>query len=133
VQPLFVTANAIVGLLWGLALIFVLIRLRTNSPAGLRRKKIQHIKAGLAALEKCSEAEFTARAMDCLLEALDTRLNPLNAGALISTLAIDEESKAELANLLAHDAESKYSASRSKAPDRNERAKILSALKKIPA
>jgi hypothetical protein len=48
-------------------------------------------------------------------------------------LKVDEETKAVLTNLLARDAESKYSAGGVQAIDRDARSHILSALKKIVA
>jgi hypothetical protein len=69
----------------------------------------------------------------CLISALDTESNPLLAGALVSSLAVDDQTKAQLANLLSLDEELKYSVGGAKAPDRDTRAKILSALKKVPA
>jgi hypothetical protein len=51
----------------------------------------------------------------------------------VNGLAVDDQTKAQLANLLSRDEELKYSVGVSKDPDRDTRAKILSALKKIPA
>jgi hypothetical protein len=98
-----------------------------------RPKAIYQLKADLARLESCPENEFTSRAVACLLTALDTESNPLEAGALVDGLAVDDQTKAQLANLLSRDEELKYSVGVSKAPDRDARAKILSALKKISA
>ena len=133
VHPAFLMANAALGVIWILALLVIVIRRQAASPAGLRRKKIQRLKADLARLESCPENEFTSRAVACLLTALDTESNPLEAGALVDGLAVDDQTKAQLANLLSRDEELKYSVGLSKAPDRDTRAKILSALKKIPA
>ncbi|MEI8294601.1 MAG: BatD family protein [bacterium] len=132
VHPAFLWANAGLGLVWLLALAFILLRLRADSPAGLRRKKSHRIKASLQALESCPDNEFTSRAVECLLVAIGSESNPLNAGALIPALAIDDEAKAGLGNLLARDAESKYSANGFRPPDRDARTKIVTALKKIP-
>jgi len=133
VHPAFLMANAALGVIWILALLVIVIRRQAASPAGLRRKKIQRLKADLARLESCPENEFTSRAVACLLTALDTESNPLEAGALVDGLAVDDQTKAQLANLLCRDEELKYSVGGTKAPDRDTRAKILSALKKIPA
>ena len=133
VHPAFLMANASLGVIWILALLVIVIRRQAASPAGLRRKKIQRLKADLARLESCPENEFTSRAVACLLTALDTESNPLEAGALVAGLAVDDQTKAQLANLLSRDEELKYSVGGTTAPDRDTRAKILSALKKIPA
>ncbi len=133
VHPAFLMANAALGVIWILALLVIVFRRQAASPAGLRRKKIQRLKADLARLESCPENEFTSRAVACLLTALDTESNPLEAGALVVGLAVDDQTKAQLANLLSRDEELKYSVGGTKAPDRDTRAKILSALKKIPA
>jgi hypothetical protein len=133
VHPAFLMANAALGVIWILALLVIVFRRQAASPAGLRRKKIQRLKADLARLESCPENEFTSRAVACLLTALDTESNPLEAGALVVGLAVDDQTKAQLANLLFRDEELKYSVGGTKAPDRDTRAKILSALKKIPA
>jgi hypothetical protein len=133
VHPAFLMANAALGVIWILALLVIVFRRQAASPAGLRRKKIQRLKADLARLESCPENEFTSRAVACLLTALDTESNPLEAGALVFGLAVDDQTKAQLANLLFRDEELKYSVGGTKAPDRDTRAKILSALKKIPA
>ena len=133
VHPAFLMANAALGVIWILALLVIVMRRQAASPAGLRRKKIQKLKADLARLESCPENEFTSRAVACLLTALDTESNPLEAGALMVGLAVDDQTKAQLANLLSCDEELKYSVGGTKAPDRDTRAKILSALKTIPA
>jgi len=133
VHPAFLIANASLAVIWILFLLVILIRRQAASPSGLRRKKIQRIKAALAVLESCPEKEFTSRAVACLLTALDTESNPLAAGALLVSLAVDDQTKAQLANLLSRDEELKYSVGGAMVPDRDTRTKILSALKKIPA
>jgi hypothetical protein len=133
VHPAFLIANASLGVIWILVLLVILIRRQSASPSGLRRKKIQNLKAAFTGLESCPEKEFTSRAVACLISALDTESNPLLAGALVSSLAVDDQTKAQLANLLSLDEELKYSVGGAKAPDRDTRAKILSALKKVPA
>jgi hypothetical protein len=133
VHPAFLIANASLGVIWILVLLVILIRRQSASPSGLRRKKIQRLKAVLTGLESCPEKEFTSRAVACLLDALDTESNPLLAGALVSVLAVDDQTKAQLANLLSLDEELKYSVGGAKAPDRDTREKILSALKKFTA
>jgi hypothetical protein len=133
VHPAFLIANASLGVIWILALLVLMIRRQAASPAGLRRKKIQRLKADLARLESCPENEFTSRAVACLLTALDTESNPLEAGALVAGLAVDDQTKAQLANLLSRDEELKYSVGGAKSLDRDTREKILSALKTIPA
>jgi hypothetical protein len=126
-------ANASLGVIWILALLVIMIRRQAASPAGLRREKIHRLKADLARLESCPENEFTSRAVACLLTALDTESNPLEAGALVAGLAVDDQTKAQLANLLSRDEELKYSVGGAKSLDRDTRAKILLALKTIPA
>lgn len=133
VHPAFLVANASLGVIWILALLAILSRRHAASPAGLRREKIQKLKSNLAHLESCPEKEFISRAVACLLTALDTESNPLEAGALVSRLAVDDQTKAELTNLLSRDEELKYSVTGTQALDRDTRAKILSALKTIPA
>jgi hypothetical protein len=132
-HPAFLIVNASLGVIWILALLVILARRQAASPSGLRRKKIQRFKAALSGLESCPEKEFTSRAVACLLTALDTESNPLEAGALVVGLAVDDQTKAQLANLLSSDEELKYSVGGAKLPDRDTRTKILSALKKIPA
>ena len=133
IHPAFLMVNGILGMVWIFLSLVIMIRRRAASPAGLRRKKIQKFKAGLARLESCSENEFTPLAAACLLTALDTESNPLEAVNLVSRLAVDDQTKAQLANLLSREDELKYSVGRGKALDRDTREKILSALKKIPA
>jgi hypothetical protein len=133
VHPAFLIANASLGVIWILVLLVLLIRRQAASPSGLRRKKIQRLKAALTSLESCPEKEFTSRAVACLLTALDTESNPLAAGSLVARLALDDQTRAHLSNLLSLNEELKYSFGGAKFPDRDTRAKILSALKKIPA
>jgi hypothetical protein len=125
-------ANAAIGLLWILSLVMILIRRQATSPSGLRRKKIQRLKAALASLESSPENEFTPLAVACLLTALDTDSRPLEAAVLLAKLSVDAEIKAALINLLSLDEESKYSTGGGKVPDQETRKNILSALKKIP-
>jgi hypothetical protein len=133
IHPAFLMANAALGVLWVIGLLLLLLRRRAVSPAGLRRKKIQKLKSYLSTLESCSDSEFIPLAVRCLLTALDTESHPLNAGSLVDKLKVDEETKSVLANLLARDEESKYSAGGAQAIDRHARSLILSALKKIVA
>jgi hypothetical protein len=133
VHPAFLIANASLGMIWILVLLVLLIRRQAASPSGLRRKKIQRLKAALTSLESCPEKEFTSRAVACLLTALDTESNPLAAGSLVARLTLDDQTRAHLSNLLSLNEELKYSFGGAKFPDRDTRAKILSALKKIPA
>jgi hypothetical protein len=133
VHPAFLIANASLGVIWILVLLMILIRRQAASPSGLRRKKIQRLKAALTGLESCPEKEFTSRAVACLLTALGTESNPLEADALVARLAVDDQTKSQLANLLSLDEELNYSVGGAKVPDRDTRAKILSALKTIPA
>ena len=132
VHPAFILANAAIGVIWFLSLLMILIRRQAASPSGLRQKKIRIVKAALASLESCSENEFTPRAVSCLLIALDTDSRPLEAAVLLAKLSVDADIKAVLASLLSRDEESRYSIGGAKAPDRETREKILSALKKIP-
>jgi len=132
VHPAFLIANASLGVIWILALLVIMISRWAASPAGLRRKKIQRLKADLARLESCPENEFTSRAVACLLTALNTESNPLEAGALVAGLAVDDQTKDQLAKLLSRDEELKYSVGGTKALDRDTQAKILLALKTIP-
>ena len=133
VHPAFLIANASLGVIWIFALLVILTKRQAASPSGLRRKKIQRLKVALTGLESCPEKEFTSRAVACLLTALDTESNPLEAGALVVGLAVDDQTKAQLANLLSLDEELKYSVGGATLPDRDTRTEILSALKKIPA
>ena len=133
IHPAFLMANAALGVLWVISLLLLLLRRRAVSPAGLRRQKIQKLKSCLSTMESCSDSEFMPLAVRCLLTALDTESQPLNAGSLVIGLKVDEETKAVLTNLLARDAESKYSAGGVQAIDRDARSHILSALKKIVA
>lgn len=132
VHPAFVMANAAIAVLWILSLLMILLRRQATSPSGLRRKKIQTLKATLASLESCPENEFTPRAVTCLLSLLNTESRPLEAAAILSKLSLDAEIRVVLANLLSRDDESKYSIGGGKVPDRETRQNILSALKKIP-
>jgi len=118
--------------IWLLLLFVIVLRRQAVSQAGLRRKRIQRLRADLVALESCPENEFTSRAVACLLAALDTESNPLQTGAIVADLVLDDQTKAQLVNLLSRDEEFKYSVGGAKAPDRDAREKILSALKKIP-
>jgi len=131
VHPTFQIANAALGVIWILALVALLIWRSSSSPSSLQRRKLRRLKTSLAALEVCSDSEFAARAVDILLVALSTESAPLNAGVLVSKLSLNDEAKAILTNLLAYDAESKYSASGAQALERDTRVRILSALKKI--
>jgi hypothetical protein len=124
VHPAFLIANASLGVIWIFALLVILTKRQAASPSGLRRKKIQRLKAALTGVESCPEKEFTSRAVACLLTALDTESNPLEAGALVVGLAVDDQTKAQLANLLSLDEELKYSVGGAKVPDRDTRAKI---------
>jgi hypothetical protein len=133
IHPAFLIANAALGVLWVIGLLLLLLRRRAVSPAGLRRQKIRKLKSCLSTMEYCSDSEFIPLAVRCLLTALDTESQPLNAGSLVIGLKVDEETKAVLTNLLARDAESKYSAGGVQAIDRDARSLILSALKKIVA
>ena len=131
VHPAFLVANAALGVIWLLGFSALLISRFATSPAGLRRKKIQRLKSGLAGLESCSEGEFTSRAVACLLVALDTEYHPLNAGSLVAGLPVDSATKDALASLLARDEESKYSVAGTVPPDREARRRFIAALKKI--
>ena len=132
VHPAFLMVNASLGVIWLLLLFVIVLRRQAVSPAGIRRKRIQRLRADLVALESCPENEFTSRAVACLLTALDTESNPLQTGAIVADLVLDDQTKTQLVNLLSRDEEFKYSVGGAKALNRDAREKILSALKKIP-
>ena len=132
-SPAFLLANAALALAWMIGFTAFLLHRGSTSPAGIRRKRRRHLKASLAALETCSDNEFTARAVECLLTALDTESHPLAATSRIEALVADGELKHTLHDLLSRDAESKYSAGGVQSLGRDTRTRILEALKKIAA
>ena len=130
-NPAFLMANATLGLVWLLGLIFVAFRLVARSEGGIRRKKARKTKSLLAALQGCPDKEFYARAAECLRFQLHVEDQPLEADAELDGLDLDEDSKDVLTELLARDAECKYSFGSAATPERETRARILEALKKI--
>jgi hypothetical protein len=124
-------ANAALGLVWSLALIIVVIRLISRSEGGLRRKKARKTKALLAALKDCPDKEFFSRAAECLRSLLHVEDHPLEADSELDSLDLDDDSKDVLLDLLARDAECKYSFGATVAPERETRSRILEALKKM--
>ena len=130
-NPAFLMANAALGLVWLLALIIVVIRWISRSEGGLRRKKARKTKALLAALKDCPDKEFFSRAAECLRSLLHVENHPLEADAELDSLDLDDDSKDVLLDLLARDAECKYSFGATAAPERDTRSRILEALKKI--
>ena len=130
-NPAFLMANAALGLVWLLALIIVAFLLISRSEGGVRRKKARKTKALLAALQDCPDKEFFSRAAECLRFQLHVEDHPLEADAELDGLDLDDDSKEVLQDLLARDAECKYSFGAIAAPERETRSKILEALKKI--
>jgi len=130
-NPVFLMANAALGLVWVLGVILVAIRLAARSEAGLRRKKARQTKARLAALQDCADKEFTTRAAECLRALLEVEDQPLEADAELDALDLDDDSKDVLQELLSRDAECKYSFGTARNPNRETRSRILEALKKI--
>jgi hypothetical protein len=130
-NPAFLMANAALGLVWLLALIIVVVRWISHSEGGLRRKKARKTKALLAALKDCPDKEFFSRAAECLRSLLHVENHPLEADAELDNLDLDDDSKDVLLDLLARDAECKYSFGATAAPERDTRSRILEALKKI--
>ncbi len=130
-NPAFITSNAALGILWLLTLAGLVIRRLLTSPAGLRRKRRQRLGALLTAAQHCPDEEFVSQAATCLHAALDTKSSPLDASARIDSLALDPGTKRTLHDLLAREAESKYSTTGTKAPDREQRSAIIEALKKV--
>ena len=130
-NPAFLMANAALGLVWLLALIIVVVRLISRSEGGLRRKKARKTKALLAALKDCPDKEFFSRAAECLRSLLRVEDHPLEAEEELDILDLDDDSKDVLQDLLARDAECKYSFGATASPERETRSRILEALKKI--
>jgi hypothetical protein len=130
-NPAFIMANAALGLVWLLALIIVVFLLISRSEGGLRRKKARKTKALLAGLQDCPNKEFFSRAAECLRSLLHVEDHPLEADAELDSLDLDDDSKDVLQDLLARDAECKYSFGSIAAPERETRSRILEALKKI--
>lgn len=133
VHPAFLLSNAALGAIWIALLVAILIRRLASSPSGLRRKKAQKLKAEIAVLESCSETEFTQRAVDYLLVALDMKSNPLGVENRLRDLHLDDDTKAVMSDLLSRGEELKYSAGGIRAMNSATRGQILSALKKIPS
>ena len=130
-DPAFLMANAALGAVWIMALIVVVFLLISRSEGGIRRKKARKTKALLAALQDCPDKEFFSRAAECLRFQLHVEDHPLEADEELDALDMDDDSKDVLQDLLARDAECKYSFGATAAPERDTRARILEALKKI--
>ena len=128
-NPAFLMANAMAGLVWLVVVIAALIFKASRSEAGLRRSRLRKLKARMASLGQCPDAEFVPSAAECLRQQLD--LGPLEAESRIKSLDVEEETKAALLDLVARDAESKYSYGSPQIPPREVRTRILEALKKI--
>lgn len=132
-QPAFLMVNAAIAFVWLLALIALFLRRAARSPAGLRRQRQRRLKSRISQLATATDAEFYALAADCLLAALDTEANPLAAVPLIEKSPAPTETKQILLDLLARHAESKYSSTGAKAPEREIRNSIIEILKKTAA
>ena len=130
-NPAFLMANATLGLVWLLGLIFVTFRLVARSEGGIRRKKARKTKSLLAALQDCPDKKFYARAAECLRFQLHVEDQPLEANTELDSLDLERDSKYVLMELLARDAECKYSFGSTATPERETRERILEALKKI--
>ena len=130
-NPAFLMGNAALAFVWLLGLIFVAFRLVARSEGGIRRKKARKTKALLAALQDCPDKEFYSRAAECLRFQLHVEDQPLEADVELQELDLDDDSNDVLRELLARDAECKYSFGKSAAPERETRSRILEALKKI--
>ena len=128
-NPAFLMANAMAALLWLVVAGAGWIRKASRSEAGLRRSLARKLKARLAALAQCPDAEFIPAAAEFL--RLQLELGPLDAESRLKSLSIDEEKKAALLDLVARDEESKYSYGSPQIPAREVRERILEALKKI--
>ena len=124
-------ANAALGLLWLLGSIVAAFLLVSRSEGGLRRKKARKTKARLAALQDCPDKEFFSLAAECLRFQLHVEDHPLEADAELDNLDLDDDSKDILQDLLARDAECKYSFGSTATPERETRSRILEVLKKI--
>jgi hypothetical protein len=130
-NPAFLMGNAALALAWLLGLIFVALRLLARSAGGIRRIKARKTKALLTALQGCPDKEFYSRAAECLRFQLHVEDHPLEADPKLDILDLDDASKNVLRELLARDAECKYSFGKSTAPKGETRSRILEALKKI--
>jgi len=130
-NPAFLMANAALGLVWLLGFLIVAFRLAARSEGGKRRTKARITKARLAALQDCPDKEFYSRAAECMRYQLHVEDQPLEADVELESLDLDDDSKDVLLDLLARDAEGKYSFGAAATPDRNLRNRILESLKKI--
>jgi hypothetical protein len=130
-NPAFFMANAMVGLVWIAILAAALIRMAARSEMGLRRSRSRRLKSRLEALSNCPDEEFLSSAATCLCLLLNLESRPLEAEARLKEIAKDEVTKTTLLDLLARDAEAKYSFGRAQIPDAAMRGRILEALKKI--
>ena len=130
-NPAFLMANAALALLWLLGSIVAVFLLVSRSEAGLRRKKARKTKARLAALQDCPDKEFFSLAAECLRFQLHVEDHPLEADTELDNLDLDDDSKDILQDLLARDAECKYSFGSTATPERETRSRILEVLKKI--
>jgi hypothetical protein len=130
-NPAFLMANAALGLVWGLASIVTVFILISHSEGGLRRQKARKTKAQLIALQDSPDKVFFSRAAECLRSLLHIEDHPLEADAELDSLDLDDDAKDILHDLLARDAECKYSFGAIATPERDTRSRILEALKKI--
>lgn len=128
-NPAFLMANAMAALVWIVVVVAALLRKAARSEAGLRRARERKLKASLASLSKSPEAEFVANAAECLRQILGA--GALDAETRIKALPVEEETKSALLDLVARDAETKYSYGTPQVPPREARDRILEALKKI--
>jgi BatD DUF11 like domain len=131
-SPAFLLANALAAAAWIGTLAYILIRRSANSPAGLRRSRKKRLRTKLAALSSAPDADFYRLAAECLHTALDTESSPLDASACLEEAVQDPATRQTLQEILSRDAESKYSASGTSAPDPAARQRIVQALEKIP-
>jgi hypothetical protein len=114
---------------WLVVVVAALLLKASRSEAAQRRARERKLKARIASLAKCPEAEFVANAGECLRQLLD--LGALDAEPRIKALAVDDETKSALLDLVTREAESKYSYLTPEIPSREVRDRILEALKKI--
>jgi hypothetical protein len=130
-NPAFLMANAMAALVWVVLIAAALIRMAARSESGLRRSRLRRLKSRIATLANCTDEEFLPSAASCLCQLLDLEVRPLEAEARIKNLNLEDTTKAVLLDLLARDAEVKYSYGRPQIPDAALRGRILEALKKI--
>jgi hypothetical protein len=123
-QPFFLLLNLAVATVWGLALVYVLVKKLLRSAFMRRRSNASRLKRLIADLEACEDRRFYDQAAGCLASLGGADPENLDAG-------LTTEDSQVLRFLIERIAESKYSPNALAKPTADERGRVMQVLTRL--